>query len=267
MNESGTGTKASEAQSNQSLSKALRILDAFSADRPEWGIRELGRELGINPTTVYRLVSTLHRAGYLEQNTQTQAYMLGPRVMKLAGVYTHFNPLSEIARKVFESFSDRFVHNFYLGRLVDYEVIYIAALEGRSPIRVVVEPGGTASIYSTALGKVLLAYQPDTFIHAYLKRTQLVAYTPKTCVKPEQLWEQIETIRKVGFAVNNGEHFEDIGAVGIPLEGPGGQIRVGISLTYPLHLIHENRLRIEHLVQLAYEIRAEISRRYGGNVV
>ncbi len=51
--------KAIMEQTNQTLAKALEVLDAFSAEHTERGIRELGRELGINPTTIFRFVHTL----------------------------------------------------------------------------------------------------------------------------------------------------------------------------------------------------------------
>ncbi|HEX7973021.1 MAG TPA: IclR family transcriptional regulator [Anaerolineales bacterium] len=260
------GLEPLEQQQNQTLAKALRILDMFSAQQPEWGIRELGRELGINPTTVYRLVSTLSQAGFLEKNPETQAYSLGPKVVKLAGLYSHVHPITEVARRVFESYADRFVHNFYLGKLSYYEVIYLTVLEGRAPIRVIVEPGGSTFIHSTALGKVLLAFQSDEYIQNYLNRSPLTRFSNRTIVEPAVLLEQIEQIRRLGYAVNDGEQFEDIGAVAVPLFDPDRKGTLAISLTYPRHLIYEQRLAIPELVALSNEIRDEISMRYSGKV-
>lgn len=248
---------------SQTLAKALRILDVFNTQRPEWGIREIGRELNINPTTVYRLVTTLHHAGYLDQDPDTQRYTLGPRVVGLASIYNHQNPLPSIATRVFESYADRFEHNFYLGTLRDYKVVYLAALDGRGPIKVVVEFGGTTSLHTTALGKVLLAFQEDDFIDEFLESRQLDAFTPRSLQSAESVWEEVRKIRRVKYAVNDGEHYQDVAAVGAPLFDHNGEIKLGVSLAYPRHLIQEARLNVDELVPLMQEVTEAVATRVG----
>jgi IclR family acetate operon transcriptional repressor len=248
---------------NQNLTKALQILDAFSAKRPEWGIRELGRELGINPTSVFRLVKTLSEAGYLEKNANNQTYSLGPKVVKLASLYMHVNPLSTLARKVFESYTDRFQYNYYLGNLVRNEVIYLAVLDGKGPIKVAIEPGRTVAIHTTALGKVLLAFTSDDFIRQYLRETQLVQATPRSIVDPKKLWEQICEIRQQSYAINDGEQYEEIGSVAVPVFDATGHVSMAVSLAYPLHLLSEKSLQLEELISLANEVAREIELRTG----
>lgn len=251
-----------EAQPSQTLAKALQILETFSSEKSEWGIREMGREIGINPTTVFRIVNTLHFAGYLQRNPISQTYSLGPRIMKLANLYVNKNPLPVIARKVFEEYSDRFEHNFYLGQLNQYEAIYLAVFDGRGPIKVVMEPGGTTNLHSTGMGKALLAYQSPQYIHDYFDQAALAQLTKHTIVSKQELAHQLEQVRKVGYAINDGEQFEEIGAVGVPLLGGSGVVNYAIGLGYPQHLIQEKRLNLEFVISLAVEIAKEIVNRY-----
>ena len=44
---------------NQSIIKAFTVLDAFTNDKKEWGVRELANKTGYNKSTTYRLLSTL----------------------------------------------------------------------------------------------------------------------------------------------------------------------------------------------------------------
>jgi DNA-binding IclR family transcriptional regulator len=253
-----------DQQPNQSLAKALEILNTYSEGKPDWGIRELGRELGINPTTIYRLVSTLVNAGYLERSPERQTYSLGPRVLKLADVYHHFNPIPTVARKVFESYADRFEHTLYLGCLSNYEVIYLAIQDGRAPIKVTTEPGASTGLYSTALGKILLANQTDDFINDFIKTHRLVSYTPRTITDPDTLWQQIREIREHKYAINDGEHYPDVGSLGVPVPNRVHQSRYAVSLAYPRHLITENRLTIESLLPIAQDIARDIAVRIKG---
>lgn len=253
--------KAYDQQPSQGLAKGLEILNTFSDLKQEWGIRELGRELGINPTTIFRLVRTMVDAGYLEQDPEKQTYSLGPRVLKLADVYQHHNPLPTIARKVFESYADRFEHTLYLGCLNNYEVIYLAIQDGRAPIRVMIEPGASTGLHSTALGKILLAFSKDEFIEDFLKTHKLAKFSPRTIDDPQELWKQIHEIRRNKYAINDGEQYAEIGSLGVPVPEKGRECRFAVSLGYPRNLITEKRITIEELVPLAQEIAQEIALR------
>lgn len=251
-------------QPSQTLAKAIAILDAFSSEQPERGIRELSREIGINSATVFRLVTTLANAGYLEQDPATQRYSIGPKVIRLATLYENQNPISIVARKVFESYVDRFEHNFYLGKLSKFEVIYLSVLDGRGPIRIVVETGRTAALHATATGKLLLAYQDDDFIRRFLEASDLKAHTHQTITEADLLWKQIEEIRKKGYAVNDGEYYEDVGAITVPVLDNRTQTTLGLCLAYPRHLVIQERIFIEDLIPLAREISGEIVHRSTG---
>jgi DNA-binding IclR family transcriptional regulator len=253
------------SQPSKTLAKGITILEAFNASQRDWGIRELARELGFHPAIVHRLVATLHNAGYLEQNPENRRYALGPRVMKLAATYTQQNPLQAIARKVFENFSHRFDYNFYLGTLSPgFEVIYLAALDGRGPIKIVVEAGGRIKLHTTALGKMLLALQDDEYVHDFIKTTELERFTSRTITDAETLWTQIRAIRRNRYAVNDGEHYEEVAAVAVPLPPGTAQGTASVSLAYPRQLIHHDLPNTEDLVAIAREVADEIIKRSQG---
>lgn len=252
-----------EEQPSQTLAKALIILEAFTVDQPEWGVRELSRELGINPTTIYRIMATYQNAGYLIQDPDTHRYSLGPRVMKLASLYSHINPVPRVAQRVFERHSDEFEHNFYLGTLSNNEMVYLTALDGRGPIKVVVEAGGSTALHTTALGKVLLAHQDDEFIWNYIRTTGLPRLTTHSITDPALLWDMIREIRRLGFAINVGEHYEEVGAIGVPVYEAGGRVKLSVSLAYPYHLVQEKRINPDDLIPLARQIAREISQAMG----
>jgi len=256
-----TKRTASRHQPIQSLRKGLLILNAFSLERPEWGVRELGRELGVNPTTVFRLMKTFQDAGYVERNPIRQRYMLGPKVVELAALYAHLNPMPSVALKVFESYTDRFHYNFYLGALRSNDLIYLARLEGNGPIKVSAEPGDRISLYSSALGKVLLAFQDDAFVAEFLKKIRFKPFTPFTITNRNILLKQLREIREQEWALNNGEQYEDVGAIGVPVYSQKGQAVASVSLAYPKYLVQKKRLKIPEMVAIAREIASEIASR------
>ena len=246
---------------NKSLSRALTALDYFTGADISWGIRELAREMNSDPATVYRTLSTLNHSGYLEKDPSTNRYRLGPKILMLAGSYSDQNPIQAVANKVFEQYSQSFTHNFYLGQLFKNEVIYIAVKEGHGPIKISVSQGNAIALYSTALGKVLLAYQDNDHIERYIRNTKFVAYTELTITDPIKLMDSIYQIRALGYAINHGERHPDIGSVGVPLLYKNHKTNIAVSIAYPQHLVNEKKLRLESLVNLTKEIATEINRR------
>jgi DNA-binding IclR family transcriptional regulator len=250
-----------DEQPSQTLARGLQILEKFSSQRSEWGVRELGRELDLNPATVHRLVTTLANLGYLEQDQETQRYALGPKVMRLAELYTLHNPISSIARKIFQRHAQTFPYNFYLGKLSGFEVVYLTTYEGRAPIKVVVEPGATIALHSTAVGLSLLACQEESFIESFLEKGALTRYTDATVTDPRRLRVRLDGIRQKQYAINRGEHYADVGAVGAPVVKRGKRVEYGVSLAYPQHLVAEGRVEIPELIALTQEMAAEIAAR------
>lgn len=251
--------KAPTEAGNQSLIRGLRILEAFTATKQNWGVRELGRELGINAATTYRLISALASRGYLEQNAETQRYQLGPKVVQLAANYATQNSLIEISLRIFAKYEQQFPYNFYVGVMNSIEVIYVAVYESRGPLKITTEPGQSVSLYSSALGKLLLAHESNAFIKAALSKKPMERITSRTITSEKELMRQIREIRKLGYAVNRGEVYEEIAAVATPIRGLDGNIIAGLSLSFPIHYLDTKKLDLDEIISLAQVVADEIS--------
>ncbi len=73
----GDALTGHRSSSVQSVERAISILRSFGLETPERGVGELGCELGLNKSTVSRLVMTLERAGLLSRNPVSERYRLG----------------------------------------------------------------------------------------------------------------------------------------------------------------------------------------------
>ena len=79
----GTRGEGKRASGSQSLERGLDILEMIEAESGDIGVRELARRVGLSPTIVQRLVSSLSARGYIEKNPETARYRLGHRSMIL----------------------------------------------------------------------------------------------------------------------------------------------------------------------------------------
>jgi len=253
------GTNTSRLNRSKTLHKAIQILELFSLEHPDLGVREVATILSTNPSSVYRLISTLNDEGYLEQNPSSRRYSLGPRVLKLAWLYNNINPIPRIAQKVFEEYASVFEHSFFLISLVSkFEAVYLAVKEGWSPLRITKQPGGITNLHSTAGGKVLLAYQNESYVEDFLKSHKFTPLTERTITSPKIFRETLNVVRMQGYAINDGEQFEDIGAIAVPVIDLNGHVQNCVSLAYPRHQLKEGRLEFNRVLDCARDVANQI---------
>jgi hypothetical protein len=69
-----------------SVIKALDLLSHFSASQPEIGLSQLCRIAKRDKATTYRHLQALEVTGFIEQNSATKHYRLGPAVLQLAEI-------------------------------------------------------------------------------------------------------------------------------------------------------------------------------------
>src|SRR2546422_3979673 len=196
-----------DARQSRSLERGLAILSAFKAGRPELGISELARELGLTRSTSHRYVATLARLGYLQQNPQSRKYRLGPRVLDLGCSAINSMELREISLPHLQQLSDETGHTVNMAILDGTDIVYIERVRSSRPgqrdIDLDLHVGSRLPAYCTSMGKVLLAYLPEADRRAVLDSILLTRRGPNTLTDLEALCEDLERVRRTGLAVNN----------------------------------------------------------------
>lgn len=248
---------------NQSLARGLMILETLSADGGEFGIRELSRKLGLNKSIVQRLVLTFTGAGFLEQNRVTAKYRIGHRAFEVGYAYLRSAGLAESALPVLRSLANVHELNALLGVLRAGAVVYLIALPSSGPIVLRSRPGLRAPAHATAVGKALLAGEPEESLDEILGSDPLERFTPSTVVQTAELKSQIEEVRRTGYAVADGEFQDGIIALGAPVYDASAQVVAAISASAPRYLLGDER--IQDTLRVVVDAAAEISRALGAN--
>src|SRR5207248_2119483 len=147
---------------SQSLERGLAVLSAFRSGRPQLGVSELGRELGLSRSTTHRYVATLAALGYLQQDPATKKYRLGPRVLDLGFSAINSMELREVAAPHLRQLSDETGYTVNMAILDDLDIVYVercrSSRAGQREIDLNLHVGARLPAYCTSLGKVLLAF-------------------------------------------------------------------------------------------------------------
>lgn len=236
----------------QSVERALEVLEVLAEAGREMGVSELGQATGLPYATIHRLAATLRQRGYLHQDGRSRKYGLGSRLIHLGSIAGHM--LGAGARPYLERLVELTGETANLALLEEGYVVYVAQAPSRRMVRTFTEVGNRVPPHSTAVGKVLLSYQPASAVSRIVSRHGLVAATPETITDPSELLAQVELVRTRGYALDLEEQEEGVTCVAVPLVPSTGPV-AAISVSGPTARMGEDRRNaiVGHLQAVAAE--------------
>ena len=251
---------------SQSLERGLAILAAFRSGRPLLGVSELGREVGLSRSTTHRYVATLASLGYLQQDTGSKKYGLGPRVLDLGFSAINSMELREVAAPHLRGLSDDTGYTVNMAILDGLDIVYVdrcrSSRAGQREIDLNLHVGARLPAYCTSLGKVLLAYLPPDELERSVARIELVRRGPNTLTSRTALAQELKRVREAGFAVNNEELAYGLRSIAAPIVSHEGAAVAAINLA-----VHSSMMSSADLTQrlspVVVRAAAEISARLG----
>lgn len=246
---------------NQSLSRGLRILETIALHGPEMGVREISRLLELDKSIVSRLVVTLAESGFLQRNAVTRRYRVGPRAHEVGQKYVVSNPLYEVANDDLHTIAEREALNVYLAVRSDISALYLCAIQSAQPSVLRIGTGVTGRLHTTAVGKVLLAAMEDSALKELLKRLPLDRLTPATIIKPSALLSELKLVRRNGYSQSDEENLVGIFAVGAPIRDASGLIVAAVSTA--VNKYGRDKKFLKHMVGLTERVAGNISTKLG----
>lgn len=222
------------AEQLQTLNRAIAVLDSFSREHAQLGVREVARMINLSTTTTGRLLASLKELGILTQNPETRAYAIGPRVLTWAEIYNATLDVRNLALPAIQELHQTTRETISLYLLDGDERVCIERLESPQTVRIIQRVGRRLPLYAGSAGKVMLAYLSPERQASYLARISLTPLTSMTITDPHQLICELEKAREQGCAVSYGEWIADAAGVAAPILNQSGEVIAGLSISGPL---------------------------------
>jgi IclR family pca regulon transcriptional regulator len=205
---------------SKSLEKGLRILSLFNQDRISCTQSDISKLTGINMTSTYRFVNTFVELGYLQKHPETKRLKLGSKAISLGhGLLRGFDFLQMIKPIVDETCNQHQITMDVALRDTDaLMIIYRRELRNALPYQL---PTVIKDLNSTALGKAVLAFLPEQEQMAVINSLSFENKTGRTIIDRDQLFCELELIKKRGYSINNEEFVPGLLALGAPLINAG----------------------------------------------
>jgi DNA-binding IclR family transcriptional regulator len=215
------------------VDKAFSLLTAFGDEASTGvGVSELARRTGLSKSTAYRVLGMLERNAMVERIGTN--YRLGSRLHELGlAVYPpgHEQVRHQLMPFVTELFEATH-QTVHLAMLHGTDVVYLAKLYGHrnavAPSRI----GGRLPAHCTAVGKVLLAYDPAAVER--FTNIPLTALTARSITDRNELARALDRVRREGVATEREESRPGLGCVAAPVFGRSGLPIAALSVSVPL---------------------------------
>ncbi len=215
-----------------SVRNAARLLCAFTPADRDLGVSELAARLGLAKSTVHRLLSTLARDGLVERD-EAGRYRLGLKLYELGAIVADHLDLHDVIAGPIDDLRNRTGETVHVAILEGAEVVYIARRESPHTLRLFSRVGHRNHAHCTSTGKVLLAFLSEPERAAILDGRQLVAHTPHTITDRDRLEEELEAIRRRGWAENLNESEMGVTSLAAPIRDASGRVVAAISVAGP----------------------------------
>lgn len=228
-----------------SAQKLIDILEIIAEAKSSKTVNDVVDICGMSRPNAYRYLMTLQNNGYVLQNDDG-SYHLGPKLLYLAKQYLiQFNWL-QAAQDIMKELSQISNETVHMGILDETEIVYMARVDSPQSIRMFSEIGSRNPVHCTAMGKALLAFMDNNLRESILSQIDLEPKTENTITNVSELRNELEIIKKNGYAIDNIENEDGVRCIGTVINNAYGQVVCALSISGPAF-----RLNLENLKDLS----------------
>lgn len=230
---------AKEENTIAAVDRAADILDYLYEKGAECSVSAISADLQLYKSTVHRMLQTLKARGYVYQNPVTSHYGLGLRLFLLGSRVQQNTATVELVKPVAQELVAKYNECVHI--TVPYSLsppteapkqLLIGKIMNPNNVLTVAPPVGAVTFcHSSASGKCMMAFSPHG-AQARQNRPALTALTSCTITDWGKLEEQMEAIRRNGYAEEDGETEMGLSCTAVPVMVRGGLMLV-LSVSGP----------------------------------
>ena len=258
----GSKNRANEGR-NQSLKRALTLLERLAEAPQGMQLTELSYQLGMPVATVHRLLATFEELDFVEQDDDQGLWYVGLNAFTVGNAFLKRRDFVSTARPYMHALVEQCGETVNLGVVDDGEVVFISQVETLEVMRMIARLGSRSPIHASGVGKALLAGMTERRVEQILERRGLPRFTERTIDNPTALREELEITRRRGYALDDEEHAVGLRCVAAAIFDENAQALAAISLSGP-----KARMVDERLGELGEAVRRtaeEITAALGGH--
>jgi IclR family acetate operon transcriptional repressor len=185
------------------VTSTFRVLEELSKSGA-LGLNEVTIRTAVSKSTVFRILTTLTRLGYIVRDSD-RSYYVSPTLSGLMSELATVEALRRAALPHMLKLRDEYGETVNLGQLQLDKVVYVEVVPSEFALRLQERAGATVCAHATALGKAILAFSPPDVVDGLLRGRELQMFTRHTITDPDELIADLHRARERGYALDRGE--------------------------------------------------------------
>ncbi|MCP4450499.1 MAG: IclR family transcriptional regulator [Planctomycetes bacterium] len=243
------------------VERTLGILELL-ADHPDGlSMIEIAGHLQVPNNSVYRITSTLVSHKYLMRDDHSKRFRLSRKFLALGYASIDEKNVVEMSVDVMRQLRDATRETVLLATLLNDAMIVLEQMPGSHPFKFMMDAGSRVHLHTSAPGKALMAFLPDSEQMEILARLKLVRFNDRTITRKSELKKALKTVQKKGYAVDCAEQLEGVHCIGTPILNQHGYPIAAIWITGPSDRVPESSFEALGDTLCAHSHR--ISQRFG----
>ena len=248
----------------QVADRLFHVLELL-ADQGPMQLMDIAAEEELNKTTAFRVLRSLMHLGYVRQDPSDGRYSLTFRIVGLADKVREQTDMIGFLHPYLEELSGQIRETIHLVMLeesfspdTDTEATYVDKVESPyNAVRMVSRVGGRIPLYSSGVGKALLADMSDDQIRRIWDNSDIKKITEYTITDPAELIKVIGQVREKGYALDNEENETGVRCIAAALDIREEHTRYAFSISVPIMRMDNDRIR--ELSEYVRETQEEIA--------
>lgn len=213
------------------LQQGLDVLALFTREQPALTAPDICAALNLPRATVFRLLVTLERAGYLLRGADERTFTLGPGLLNRGFTYLASLDLPQIAQAALQSLRDRTGLSAHLAVRDGREVVYIARVAAITTVASSVQIGTRFPVHGTLMGRMLILDMSDEELRQLFPEKTLPKITKQTPKTLAELKKLLVGDRELGYGISQSFFERGVSAVGAPVRDNAGHVVAAINVT------------------------------------
>ncbi len=204
------------------LEKAMKILDVYSMQENAFTLDDLTKRTGFDKSTVYRILRTMEKNGYIRYDQEDGLYRLGQRFMELGGVVYSATSVRKSVAPYLDALARSLKATVLVGIIIDDQFSYIDKRESESILRIPSHLGAKMLPTESFLGLTLLAFMDPSERKRLLRQHPLKKHTERTLTRLREVEGRLDEALQKGYFLERGEFFDGVVQIGVPIRGVTG---------------------------------------------
>lgn len=234
--------KENQGRTIQSVEIAISVLTVLQ-ENGRTGVTELAEELGHSKSTIYSHLATLKAEEIIVRDNGEYRISLG--ILDLSASVRQQIGNYDVIKEEVNDLAEQTGEIAQFGIEEFGQVAYLCKESGSQAVNTASRPGKYQPMFSTSLGKAILAFLSSERTKEIIQSTKFEALTPQTITSRDELYAELEQIQHQGYATDDEENIQGVRCVAAPIKN-NETVLGAISITGPSSRFTNERLHSEY---------------------